>query len=32
MKPVANGDFYVCESCGYVVDEQSNETKFADLV
>jgi hypothetical protein len=32
LKPVANGDVYMCESCGYVVDEQSDETKFVNLV
>jgi len=30
--PVSNGDIYVCDSCGYVVDEQLDEIKFADLV
>jgi hypothetical protein len=31
-KPVANGDVYVCDSCGFITDEQSDEIKFADLV
>lgn len=30
--PIANGEVHVCDSCGYVTDEQSDEIKFADLV
>ena len=32
IKPVANGDVYVCESCGFITDEQADEANFADLV
>lgn len=32
LNPVANGDEFVCNSCGYVVNEQTDEIEFRDWV